>query len=67
MSSSLAREAKELVKKAEEQGFRVKPKKKGWMLLTPNGQGSVMIHKTPSDPTSNRNALARLRKYGYKG
>lgn len=39
----------ELVKRARAQGFRVEKKKKGWMVLTENGQGAVMIHKTLSD------------------
>jgi len=64
--SSLAKEAKKLVKEAERQGFTAKEKKNGWMLTVPNGQGSVMIHKTPSDQRALKNALARLRRYGFK-
>jgi hypothetical protein len=64
--SSLSKEAKKLVKRAEEQGFRVREKKNGWMLLTPNGQGTVMIHKTQSDQAALRNDIARLRRYGFK-
>lgn len=66
MGTSLKREARALVRQAEEQGFTVKEKKKGWLLLTPNGQGSVMIHKTPSDHRALKNELARLRRYGFK-
>jgi hypothetical protein len=44
----------------------VKEKKNGWMLLTPNGQGAVMIHKTQGDQAALRNDLARLRRYGFK-
>ena len=64
--SSLSKEAKKLVKQAEAQGFRVKEKKNGWMLLTPNGQGSVMIHKTQGDQAALRNDIARLCRYGFK-
>lgn len=64
--SSLAKEAKKLVKQAEKQGFRVKEKKNGWLLLTPNGQGAVMIHKTQSDQAALRNDIARLRRYGFQ-
>jgi hypothetical protein len=65
-SKTLTREARALVQEAEAQGFTVKEKKNGWMLLTPNGQGAVMIHKTPSDHRALRNELARLRRYGFK-
>ena len=66
MGTSLKKEARTLVRQAEEQGFTVKEKKKGWLLLTPNGQGSVMIHKTPGDHRALKNELARLRRYGFK-
>jgi hypothetical protein len=66
MGTSLKKEVRTLVKQAEEQGFTVKEKKKGWLLLTPNGQGAVMIHKTPSDHRALKNELARLRRYGFK-
>jgi hypothetical protein len=65
-SKTLTREARALVQEAEAQGFTVKEKKNGWMLLTPNGQGAVMIHKTPSDHRALKNELARLRRYGFK-
>lgn len=55
----------ELVKRAKAQGFRVEKKKKGWMVLTANGQGSVMIHKTLSDHRGLNNAIARLKRYGF--
>lgn len=62
----LGKDAKKLVKEAEKQGFVAKEKKNGWMLTVPNGQGSVMIHKTPSDHRALKNAVARLRRYGFK-
>jgi hypothetical protein len=65
-SKSLKKEAEALVREAEAQGFMVKDKKMGWMLLTPNGKGSVMIHKTPSDHRALKNARARLQRYGFK-
>jgi hypothetical protein len=55
-----------LVKEAEVQGFRIEKKKKGWMVLTPNGQGSVMVHKTLSDHRGLNNAISRLKRYGFK-
>ena len=65
-SKTLSKEARAIVREAEAQGFTVKEKKNGWMLLTPNGQGAVMIHKTPSDHRALKNELARLRRYGFK-
>jgi hypothetical protein len=65
-SKSLKQEAEKLVRLAEKQGFKVKEKKSGWMVLTPNGQGAVMIHKTPSDHRALKNELARLRRYGFE-
>ena len=55
-----------LVKEAEAQGFGIKKKKKGYMILTPNGQGSVMVHLTLSDHHGLDNAISRLKKYGFK-
>lgn len=55
-----------LIREAEKQGFTVKEKKNGWMVLTPNGQGAVMIPRTPSDHRAMKNAVARLRRYGFK-
>lgn len=54
------------MKEAEEQGFQVKETKKGWLIHTPNGQGSVTIHRTPSDHHAPKNARARLRRYGLE-
>lgn len=64
--ASLAKEVRALVRAAEKQGFTVKEKKNGWMLHSPNGQGSVMIHKTPSDHRALSNARTRLRRYGFQ-
>jgi hypothetical protein len=55
-----------LVAEARRQGFTIVDKKKGWMILTPNGQGSVMVHKTLSDHRGLKNAIARLRRYGFE-
>jgi hypothetical protein len=60
------REVEAIVKKAEAQGYTIKEKKMGWMVLTSNGQGSVMLHKTPSDHRALKNAVARLRRYGFE-
>jgi hypothetical protein len=65
VGKSIQREVEAIVRKAEAQGFDVKVKKMGWMISTPNGQGSVMVHKTPSDHRALKNALARLRRYGF--
>ncbi len=66
MGKSVQKEVEAIVRKAAKQGFKVKEKKMGWMIQTPNGQGSVMLHKTPSDHHAVKNDLARLRRYGYE-
>jgi hypothetical protein len=66
VGKSAQKEVEAIVREAKKQGFMVKEKKMGWMIQTPNGQGSVMLHKTPSDHRAIRNDLARLRRYGFK-
>jgi hypothetical protein len=66
VGKSAQKEVEAIVREAERQGFGVKDKKKGWMITTPNGQGAVMLHKTPSDHRGLKNEIARLRRYGFK-
>lgn len=55
----------ELCRRAAAQGFTVRPKRKGWMILAPGGQGAVTLHKTPSDHRGMNNAIARLKRLGF--
>ncbi len=55
-----------LLRAAEQQDWRVVPKKKGWLLLAPNGTDKVMIHKTASDIRAIDNAIALMRGAGFE-
>lgn len=48
---------------AIQQGFTVKEKKSGVMVMGGDG-GMVMLHRTPSDSRGVKNAASRLRKIG---
>lgn len=60
------KEAKEIVRAALKQGWRVVDKKKGWALYDPSGKHMEMLHKTPSDHRGLANSVARMRRYGFK-
>ena len=55
-----------LLKKLEEQGWRIKPMKKGWMCYPPDkSKQAVPIHKTPSDVRWLDNCMKYLRRGGF--
>jgi hypothetical protein len=60
------KEVKELVKTAKKQGWRVTETKKGYLLHDPSGVHSESVHKTPSDRRNLRNALSRMRHFGFE-
>jgi len=61
------KEFRRLVRAAEEQGWRVRPIKKGVMLVPPDlARPAVTIHRTPSDPRSWNNTVAQLRASGLE-
>lgn len=62
--SDLRRRATALVKECEAQGYRVKRTRAGWRVLSKDGQGSVVVHQTPSEYRGVRNAASELRKIG---
>jgi hypothetical protein len=64
--SSLAKEMRRMVREAEEQGFSVKDKADGWMVLGKDGVSKVMIHKTPSKQGTVRIVRNRLQRLGVK-
>jgi hypothetical protein len=66
MSASYKQAIKKLLTMAEEQGWRVKDKKGGWMLFAPDRIGKVMVHKTASDHHALGNLLSEMRKLGFK-
>ena len=64
--SSLAKTMREMVAEAERQGFRVKPKKDGWMVFAKQGQDCYMVHKTPSKQGVVRIVRSNLRRLGVR-
>jgi hypothetical protein len=62
--SSLAKEMRKMVEEAARQGFPVRDKAEGWMVLGKNGVDKVMIHKTPSKQGTVRIVRNRLRRLG---
>lgn len=64
--ASAQKELKEIVKAAEEQGWRVKVLKNGHlMFLAPDGINKATTGGTPSDHRAIDNHLSRLRRYGF--
>lgn len=58
---------KKLLRDLGEQGWTVKPTKKGYMLYPRDKtMNPVAIHKTPSDRRSWANTIADLRRSGFK-
>ena len=62
MANSLTKTVQHMLSLAEDQGFRIKEKKSGYMVLGDSGQ--VMLHRTLSDQRGVKNARARLRGIG---
>lgn len=42
------KELKQLLKEAENQGWRIRPCTDGYQLFAPDGENIVTVHKTPS-------------------
>jgi hypothetical protein len=63
----LEKEVRKIVREAERQGFRVRPTKKGWIIYGRHeGQGCVVLHRTPSDQRGLKNSIADLRRLGFR-
>lgn len=45
-------------------GWRVKETKKGWLVLPPDSEAVIVLHKTPSDGRWRANTIAQLRRAG---
>jgi predicted HTH transcriptional regulator len=65
MATSYQKDVKRIRKLAEEQGWREKPKNCGWLLLSPDDETKVMIHKTATCAHARDNLLSELRKGGF--
>lgn len=66
MSTAYQKGIRKLIKQAKEQGWRVKDKRSGWMLYSPDGTTQVMIHKTASDSHALGNIISIMREGGFK-
>lgn len=61
------KELRELIDKAEEQGFTYKVTKKGHVMIKDSeGKPVSTFSGTPSDNRSWKNSMARLKRAGYK-
>lgn len=62
----LRKDVREIVERAEGQGWRSEERKSGRVLLySPDGQTIVTLHGTPSDRNWQRAAIRQLRKGGF--
>ena len=66
MAASYKKAIKKLRRMAEDQGWREREKKGGWMLYSPDGITQVMVHKTASDPRALGNLLSEMKNGGFK-
>ena len=48
------------------QGWTELGRKNGWLLRSPDGIHTVMVHRTPSDHRWYQNAIRDLRRGGFK-
>ena len=58
------KEAQELVREAERQGWRVEDRGDSWFCKSPDMTTMVTVHKTPSDVRAWKNSIARMRRGG---
>jgi hypothetical protein len=65
MGAADKKQLKKILREAENQGWRVKETKKGYMLLAPDKVNKVTLHKTASDHRALDNALSLMRDYGF--
>ena len=63
----MKKEILEVLKEAQDQGWRVVDSSKGWMLYPPDrSQGPVAVHGTPSDRRALSNMIAEMRRRGFR-
>ncbi len=57
---------RELIRKAQSQGWKATLRKAGhWKLTAPGGKGSVFMAQTPSDWRAVKNNISIMRRYGF--
>jgi hypothetical protein len=64
--SGTAKEIRELVARAQAQGWRAEDRGRKILLYSPDGETIVTIHKTPSDRNWRRRAERHMQKGGYE-
>lgn len=61
------RQVQELLRRCEEQGFKVRETSSGAIVYAKDSKGGlVVIHWTPSDHRAAKNTIAHLRKIGVE-
>ncbi len=63
---SAAKEIRELVKRAEAQGWRIDDRGEKILLYSPDRKKIVTLHKTPSDRNWRHAAERQMEKGGYR-
>lgn len=53
-----------IARAAEQQGYRTKRTRKGWVVYGKDGKSSVVFHATPSDCRAAKNLRADLKRIG---
>lgn len=64
----MQKDFKKLIRRAEDQGWRVEKKKSGGKVLIypPNGMSPVTIHQTNSDKRALKNTLSAMKQRGFE-
>lgn len=57
-----AKEIRQLIKRLQQDGYIVQPKRHGWMIRRAGSPDGVMIHRSAPDYRTYRNYLADLRR-----
>jgi hypothetical protein len=63
---SIASDIRELLERAQEQGWRADDRGIKVLLFSPDGVTIVTVHKTPSDRNWRKQAERQMRKGGYE-
>lgn len=67
MAKGVSKETKELIKALEAQGYSVqRTRNSHWLIRNPEGKAIATMASTPSDPRSMKNAIAALRRHGFR-
>lgn len=61
----MSKEVRDLIRRAEEQGFQVKRTRRGHYMIKKDGKPVTTVSGTPSDRDSLKNCLAQLKRAGF--